>query len=201
MTSESPLLLRLPFTGRWFVGQAGDTPNVNHHMKVRPQWYGVDFLKVGGDSGRTLVRTTGGSVEDFYSWDEPILAPADGEIVSALDGLPDCVLGQKDPANPAGNHVVIKSAPDRFIFVAHLKKGSVAVASGERVKAGQVLGRCGNSGNSTAPHIHLHVQDGPVLNQGRGQRTIFQGIQVELSGKRFENVDWPLLSGLFVWPA
>ena len=141
------------------------------------------------------------SVEDFYSWDEPILAPADGEIVSALDGLPDCVLGQKDPANPAGNHVVIKSAPDRFIFVAHLKKGSVAVASGERVKAGQVLGRCGNSGNSTAPHIHLHVQDGPVLNQGRGQRTIFQGIQVELSGKRFENVDWPLLSGLFVWPA
>ena len=80
MTTGSPLLLRLPFTGRWLVGQAGDTPNVNHHMKVRPQWYGVDFLKVGGDSGRTLVRTTGGSVEDFYSWDEPILARAQGSL-------------------------------------------------------------------------------------------------------------------------
>ena len=201
MTNGSTELLRLPFAGRWFVGQAGDTPNVNHHMKVRAQWFGVDFLKVGGDSGRALVRTNGTAVEDFYSWDEPVLAPAEGEVVGAVDGLSDCVLGQKDPANLAGNHVVIRTAQERFIFIAHLKKGSLAVAVGERVQTGQVLGRCGNSGNSSAPHIHLHVQDTPVLNQGKGQRTVFQGINVELSGKRFDNVDWPLISGLFVWPA
>lgn len=190
---------RLPFNGRWFVGQGGDTPNVNQHMSVRAQWYGVDFLKVGGASQRSLVKTDGASIEDYYSWGEAVFAPVAGTVEAAVDGLPDNPLGKKDSKNPAGNHVVIKVATNRFIFIGHLQNGSVSVKAGDEVKPGQLLGKCGNSGNSDAPHVHLHVQNTPTLNKGLGQNMIFKGINVEMTGKTFENVDWPLIRGLFVW--
>jgi Peptidase family M23 len=188
----------LPFAGRWFVMQGGDTPNVNAHMAVRAQAFGLDFMKVGLPADRALTRTNPPKAEDFYSSGEAVLSPVDGEVIAAVDGLPDNPLGTKDPANPAGNHVVIKAAPERFVFVAHFRQGTVAVKAGERVKRGQALGKCGNSGNSDAPHIHMHVQDTPELNKGTGQNIVFSGIDVELSGKRFENVSWPLIRGLFV---
>jgi murein DD-endopeptidase MepM/ murein hydrolase activator NlpD len=75
----------------------------------------------------------------------------------------------------------------------------VQVKAGQSVTVGQELGKCGNSGNTDLPHIHMHVQDTPTLNQGNGQNMIFKGINVELTGKMFENVDWPLITGLFVW--
>lgn len=72
------------------------------------------------------------------------------------------------------------------------------VAVGEQVAPGQRLGRCGNSGNSDFPHIHMHVQDAPVVNAGHGQNMVFAGIDVELTGKQFTDVTWPLIRGLFV---
>lgn len=189
---------RLPFEGRWFVMQGGDTVNVNHHMGVAAQWYGVDFAKVGGPGMRSLVKTTGANVADFYSWDEPVLSPVDGEVVSVVNDLPDNELGVKDPGHPAGNHVVIKAAANRFAFIAHLRKGSVTVKAGERVAAGQPIGKCGNSGNSDFPHVHMHVQDTPTLDKGSGQNVAFARISVELTGKKFDNVTWPLIRGLFV---
>ena len=191
--------LRLPFGGRWFVGQGGDTLNVNQHMRVRAQWFGVDFVKVGGPNQRALTKSDGKIIEDYYSWGERVLSPASGEVVSVVDDLPDNPLGTKDTAKPAGNYVAIKVAADRFIFIAHLQKGSVEVKPHAQIQAGQLLGKCGNSGNSDAPHIHMHMQDTPILNEGHGQNMIFKSINVELTGKTFENVDWPLIRGLFVW--
>lgn len=191
--------LHLPFNGRWFVGQGGDTLNVNQHMRVRAQWYGIDFLKVGGSSQRAIMKTDGSKIEDYYSWGESVLSPITGEVVAVVNNLPDNPLGTKDTKNPAGNHVVIKVATDRFVFIAHLQKSSVNVKVGDQVKPGQLLGKCGNSGNSEAPHIHMHMQDTPKLNEGLGQNMIFKGINVELTGKIFENVDWPLIRGLFIW--
>ena len=179
--------------------QGGDTLNVNQHMSVRAQWFGIDFMKVAGQSQRELSGTTPLTVKDYYSWGEAVLAPIDGKIVSTIDGLPDNPLGTKDPKNPAGNHVVIATASGTYVFLAHLQKGSVRVKPGQKVAAGQELGRCGNSGNSDAPHIHMHLQDTPTLNQGNGQNMTFKGINAELSGKIFKNVDWPLIRGLFVW--
>ncbi len=189
---------QLPFNGRWFVAQGGDTLNVNQHMRVRAQWYGIDFLKVGGTSQRVLVKTTGAKMEDYYSWGEAVLAPIAGEVASVVDGLPDNPLGTKDAKNPAGNHVVIKVSTNRFVFIGHFQKGSVAIKAGDKIKSGQLLGKCGNSGNSDAPHVHMHMQDTAKLNEGFGQNMIFKSINVELTGKKFENVDWPLICGLFV---
>ena len=189
----------LPFKGRWFVMQGGDTLNVNQHMGLRAQWFGLDLMKVAGPSQRELSSTDTPTIKDYYSWGEPVLAPIAGKAISTVDGLPDNALGTKDPKNPAGNHVVIAAAGAKYVFIAHLQKGSVKVKPGQQVLAGQELGLCGNSGNSDAPHIHMHLQDTPTLNQGNGQNIIFKGINAELSGKIFTNVDWPLIRGLFVW--
>jgi murein DD-endopeptidase MepM/ murein hydrolase activator NlpD len=156
-------------------------------------------MKVGGPSQRALSKSTGSTVEDFYSWGEPALSPVEGEIKAVVDQFPDNPLGVKDAQSPAGNHVVIAVTTNRYLFIAHLQKGSVKAKPGQHVAVGQELGRCGNSGNTDFPHIHMHVQDTPTLNQGQGQNMIFKGINVELTGKTFENVDWPLIRGLFVW--
>ncbi|MDP0500512.1 MAG: M23 family metallopeptidase [Verrucomicrobiota bacterium JB022] len=192
--------LRLPFEGRWFVYQGGDTPNVNHHMAVRAQWYGIDFVKTGGQGGRALTQGEGRRLEDFYSWGEPVLAPLAGEVVAVVNDLPDHPLGEKDAAQPAGNHVVIRTAAGHYLFLGHLQEGSVAVEPGAQVEVGDMLGKVGNSGHSDFPHLHLHLQTEPALNQGLGLNLTFAGIDVELTGKRFTNVEWPLIRGLFVSP-
>ena len=192
--------LCLPFEGRWFVGQGGDTLNVNHHMALQPQWFGIDFVKVNGPSMRELSVPNPTRLEDFYSWGQPVLAPHVGEVVAVVNNLQDNPVGVKDISNPAGNYVSVKIAPNRFVFLGHFQRGTILVKLGERVSLGQVLGRCGNSGNSDLPHIHLHIQDQAALNSGEGKMPVFVGINVELSGKRFENVTWPLMRGLFVSP-
>ena len=190
--------LQLPFEGRWFVAQAGDTSNVNHHMQVREQAFGVDFVKAGGAAGRDLAAGNASRLEDFFGWGAAVLAPASGIVVRVVSDLPDNSLGTKDPEHPPGNHLVIETGDGRFVFVAHLQQGSAKLDVGDRVRAGQPIGRCGNSGNSDFPHIHLHVQD--RLEGGIGQNPIFGPIDVELTGKVFSGVDWPLIRGLFVSP-
>jgi hypothetical protein len=192
------LHLRLPFKGRWYVAQGGDTLNVNQHMEVAAQAFGIDFVKVGGVSNRELSQPNPKRVEDFYAWDQEVLAPIDGEVIAVVNDLPDNALGSKDVNHPAGNYVAIQISPNRFVFLAHFQRGSINVKRGDRVAAGQPLGRCGNSGNSDFPHVHLHVQDRRMLNTGQGQMPVFSNIKVELSGKVFEKVTWPLTRGLFV---
>lgn len=191
---------QLPFKGRWFVMQGGDTPNVNQHMSVKAQWYGIDFMKVSGPGERAIVKTDGYTLEDYYSWGEEVLAPISGEVIAVVNDMPDNPLGKKDAINPAGNHVEVKTSSNVYVFLAHFQKGSITVKKGDHVSVGQSLGKCGNSGNSDGPHIHMHVQDGPTLNQGKGQNILFKNMNVELTGKLFENVEWPVIQGLFVWP-
>jgi len=112
-----------------------------------------------------------------------------------INDRPDNPLGTKDAESPGGNHVVLKLAERRFVFLAHMQRGSVPVKPGDAVRRGQRLGVCGNSGNSDFPHVHLHVQDTPDLNKGRGQTAVFGPINVELSGKQFPGVSWPLIRG------
>ena len=87
---------------------------------------------------------------------------------------------------------------DRYYYLAHLQRGSVRVQVGERVERGQPLARCGNSGNSDYPHLHLHATRSPRFGEGVGENITFSGIDVELAFKRFRNVEWPLIRGLFV---
>jgi peptidase M23-like protein len=199
----SPLLaqgLALPFEGRWFVMQGGDTPNVNNHMQVESQWFAIDFAKVGGLTGRALTSGAPGTsqrLEDFYGWSAEVRAPAAGETVAVENSLPDNPLGAHDTAHPLGNHVVLRIG-ERYYYLAHLQQGSVRVRPGDRVERGQLLGLCGNSGNSDFPHVHLHVTRSPNLGEGRGEIMTFSGVALELSGKHITEGEWPLIRGLFV---
>jgi hypothetical protein len=150
---EECVLLDLPVQGTWLAGHAGATKVTNLHTTHQ---YAIDLLKLGPD-GRLMV----GSdlvVTNWYGYGEPVYAPADGQVVTVVDGLPDGPIGNGDRAHPAGNHVVIDIGNDRQVLLAHLIAGSVAVEEGEVVTSGALIGRVGNSGNSEAPHLHVHVQ-------------------------------------------
>jgi len=78
------------------------------------------------------------------------------------------VPGQMDAEHVFGNHVVIDLGDGEYVVLAHLIRGSVAVKPGDRVAAGQAIALCGNSGHSSEPHLHVHLQTSPTLDDGEG---------------------------------
>ena len=147
--------LRLPFDGEWFVFWGGRKLAENYHAQDRTQRFAYDFVMAKNGASHA---GDGKELEDYYAWDQPILAPADGTVVTIVDGLPDQPPGSMDPKNAAGNMVLLDLGNDEYALLAHLKNGSVKVRPGDVVKQGQELGRCGNSGNTTEPHLHFHLQ-------------------------------------------
>ena len=148
---------RAPFDGIWWVSRGGPREIQNHHVVAPSQFHGYDIIIWNEGAA---YRGDGSMNEDYWVWGQPALAPADGTVVVALDGLEDNTPGVTKPEpHPAGNHVVLQTGPAEFLFIAHLQQGSVRVREGEDVTAGAVLGLTGNSGNSFGPHIHIHLQD------------------------------------------
>ncbi len=163
--------LRLPFDGEWLVFWGGRTLEENYHAANKAQRFATDFL-ISKDGA-----THSGDAQDlrsYYCWDRPILAPAAGAVAVAVDGLPDQTIGAIDRERPAGNHVVLDLGTGEFAFLAHLRQASVTVKRGDEVASGQVLGRCGNSGNSSEPHLHFHLQTTPDLATGEGLPAFFE---------------------------
>lgn len=163
--------LRLPFDGHWYVVWGGHDIAQNYHAATPGQRFAYDLLKVVGDSSH---RGDGQALEDYYCWNEKILAPADGTVLEAVDGLPDQAIGTRNTKAIAGNHVMLDLGNGEYAMLAHLRQGSVAVKAGQRVVAGQELGRCGNSGNTSEPHLHFHLQDAPEFGQGNGLPAFFE---------------------------
>ena len=143
---------------------------------------------MGGSGSRIFAKSNASNLEDFYSWGELVLAPHESEIVAETNHLPDNPIGIKDTTNPAGNYETIKIAPDSFLLLAHLRQGTNTVKLGERIKRGQALGECGNSGNSEYPHVHIHLQNQSEPNEGEGQNLVLSGANTVMNGKRFEKV-------------
>lgn len=157
--------LRLPFDGEWYVFWGGRTVEQNYHAAYRDQRFAYDIVIRRDGSSHTGDGT---QLEQYHCWGQPILAPGAGTVVTALDSLADQQPGQMDPRNALGNHVVLDHGNGEFSLLAHLRRGSVAVRAGERVAQGQKLGECGNSGNTSEPHLHYHLQNGPTFGQGEG---------------------------------
>jgi hypothetical protein len=129
------------------------------------QRFAIDWIRL--DDSDRFVAGDPSVVKNWAGYGEPVFAVAGGVVVATGDGLPDQPPGQlPDPATITlqtvdGNHVVIDIGRGLFVFYAHLKKGSLTVKTGDRVPAGKELGRLGNSGNTSAPHLHLQVMNGP----------------------------------------
>jgi hypothetical protein len=157
--------LRLPFDEEFFVVWGGRTVEQNYHAAHPGQRFAYDLLVVRDGSTHTGDGTRN---EDYHCFGQPILAPADGRVILAVDGIADNVPGQMNAPQVAGNHVIVDHGTGEYSVLAHLRSGSVAVRPGDRVARGQRLGECGNSGNSSEPHLHYQLQDGPEMGPSAG---------------------------------
>lgn len=151
---SSETAFQLPFQDEWLVFWGGKNVFVNYHYEYDEGRYAYDFVKV--KDGYTYEGDPTQN-ESYYAYDEPVLAPAAGTVIAVVDGIEDNVPGEMNPAQSAGNMVVIEHNNGEKSLLAHFKKDSIKVKVGDSVEAGQLLGTCGNSGNSSEPHIHYEV--------------------------------------------
>ena len=157
-------IIDLPVKGAWTAGHAGGSEIVNYHCAVEAQMYAIDIVKIN-DKGQ-FFEGEGKELKDFYTMGENIYSPVAGTIINIVDSLPNAGISfmPMDTINPAGNHLVIEFEPDRYVFLAHLDKGSVKVNKGDQVNSGDLIAQAGNSGNTSWPHLHMHIQDKPIID-------------------------------------
>ncbi len=169
--------MRLPFNDEWTISWGGDTKKLNHHVESKAQKNAFDILIT--DSNGKSFKTDGSNNEDYYAFGKEILAPCDGEVVLAVDGVKDNLPGTRNPTFVTGNTVIIRTVNNEYLFFAHFKQFSVKVKEGQKVKRGHVLGLCGNSGNSSEPHLHFHLQNMEDMNAATGVKCYFDQILVD----------------------
>jgi hypothetical protein len=163
--------LHLPFQEEWFVFWGGRSIQENYHAAYPDQRFAYDFVIVKNE---TTHAGDGTKNEEYYCFGKDILAPASGNVVEAVDGVADNSPGTMNAQEPLGNYVILDHGNGEYSFFAHLKHGSVALKQGDTVEAGQLLGLCGNSGHSSEPHLHYHLQTTAIFQQGEGLPAQFQ---------------------------
>ncbi len=185
--------LSLPFKDRWLVFWGGDTKELNMHRDVPNQQFAFDFIGVNEDG--EMHSGEGKTNEEYFSFGREVLAPADGNVTDVIDGVRDNVPGSMNPYSAVGNVVFIQHREHEVSMLAHLKLGSIKVKVGDKVKTGQVIGLCGNSGNSSQPHLHYHLQNTPVIQDGTGIKCYFQKMNVIEDGKRQLKMNYSPIKG------
>jgi len=129
-----------------------------------------------------------------------VLAPAEGVVTDVVEGVRDNPIDSLNPYSAVGNAVFIQHPSGEVSVLAHLKLGSTRVKPGDTVKAGQLVGQCGNSGNSRKPHLHYHLQDSPVIQTGKGIKVYFQKLVVTSDGKSESKEHYSPIRGDIVSP-
>jgi hypothetical protein len=206
---DHPAVVDFPLRGEWTVERTPADRIPSHGTDVLGQRYAYDFIRTDQRRGTHVHPASslrwvvvGGRTRDCYGWGEPVHAATAGEVVGAVDGVPERewlhVLreswialrttievsrgrGPIDPERLAGNHVIVR-ADGVFALYAHLAPGSVAVTAGQRVAVGEVIGRVGHTGNSTAPHLHFQLMDSGDAPRAHGVACAFESYAVRRDG-------------------
>lgn len=173
---------RLPVRDEWLVFKGGVTPATSHSWGLLAQRYAYDLVRAAADGRRD--EGAGDRLQDYRCYGAAVVAAADGTVVSVRDGVRDGPwpgTGWVDflCRDFRGNWVVVRHAEHEYGFYAHLIPGSIMVAPGDHVEAGTRLGRCGNSGHSTEPHLHFQLQDRPGFFLSMGLPVRFDDVVVE----------------------
>ena len=205
---DDPVVAELPLRGEWLVERTPADRIPSHGTDLLGQRYAYDLIRTDHrrgihvhPAGTLRWLLLGGRTQDCYGWGQPVHAALDGVIVQALDGVAErqwlhpvreswlavtttvgFARGRLDPARLAGNHVITATA-GTYALYAHLAPGSVAVTSGQQVRAGEVIGRVGHTGNSTAPHLHFHLMDSADPLRARGVPCAFAAYLVARDGQ------------------
>lgn len=212
-TLENPVVVEFPLRGENWMAVTTPAHRVpSHGTDMLGQRYAYDFLIVDQRRGvhfhpASTLRGElfGGRTRESYAWGATIHAPFDAEVVRAVDGMPEreWIHPARELANmiknavtftpeklPSilGNHVILR-AGDVYAALVHMAPGTVAVADGQRVHVGDVLGRVGHTGNSTSPHLHFQLMDSADPMTARGIACAFRAYEVERDGEwvRVEN--------------
>ncbi|GEM_PF-240552 len=161
----------LPFKGEWAVINGSYLKEHSHSWGIPTQRYAYDFVKVD-EAGRTHAGDAT-DVEQYHCYDEEIIAPADGKVVEVYNEAEDSLIfgpGKFLSRSPriGGNYVVIQHTPNEYSTLAHLKKDSIQISPGDPVTRGQTIATCGNTGNSTEPHLHFQLQNHPSFFNSLG---------------------------------
>jgi murein DD-endopeptidase MepM/ murein hydrolase activator NlpD len=200
---EDASVVDFPLRGEWRAVNTPASRIPSHGTDMLGQRYAFDLMRLDPGNGsryhpagglRTLL--IGVPTRECHGWGEPIHAPLDGVVVAARDGLPErtrihpvrelaLVLRNGLTFRPTphhvhrvmGNHVILQ-CDDVYAGFAHLTTGSVAVEAGQQVRVGDVLGRVGHTGNSTAPHLHFQLMDGPDPLTAHGVPCAFREYEV-----------------------
>ncbi len=143
--------ISLPFSGKWVVYQGFDD-TWTHKGKYK---YAYDFVQK--IDNKTYMRD-GLQLEDYYAFGKSILSPIEGYVIDCRHDLIDNFIGSVDRVNNWGNYIIIKSSTGFFVEISHLMQYSLSVKVGDFVKLNDPLAKCGNSGYSPEPHIHIQVQ-------------------------------------------
>ncbi|GAH46379.1 unnamed protein product [marine sediment metagenome] len=163
--------IALPIIGDWRISQ-GHSGNITH----KDAWkYALDF-DVTDEDGKTY-KNPGVDVKDYYCYDLPVAAPADGYIVEILDGIEDNKINEVNMKDNWGNTVVIKHGEGFYSKMSHIRNDSFTVEVGDHVSKGHIVGYCGSSGRSPEPHLHFQLQATPYV----GSQTITYPISYYLT--------------------
>jgi hypothetical protein len=205
---DDPVVVELPLRGEWSIQRSPADRIPSHGTDLLGQRYAYDLVRTDHRRGSTCTPRgpcagccSGGRTRDCYGWGQPVHAAFDGVVIQAVDGVPErqwlhpvreswlavkttlgFARGGLDPTRLAGNHVIVATG-GTYALYAHLALGSVAVTKGQQVRAGEVLGRVGHSGNSTAPHLHFQLMDSPDPLRARGIPCAFAAYLVERDGQ------------------
>ena len=158
-TKDTAIELDFPLRdGTYYVGQGGNSVTLNYHNAYTSQQYAIDVSKLN-ILGMRAAGIYPSELEKYYIFGEPVYSPCSGVITSGRNDLPDLVPPESDPENAAGNHVYIKCDNEEAkVLIAHMQESSVTAKEGDIVERGQQIGRIGNSGNTTEPHLHIHAE-------------------------------------------
>jgi murein DD-endopeptidase MepM/ murein hydrolase activator NlpD len=204
-TSDA-VVVEFPLRGEWVAARTPAHRVPSHGTDLLGQRYAFDFVRPDHRRGLRLHPGSalrgalfGERTRDFYGWGQPIHAAFDGVVVAAVDRVPERgrvhMVGELAHAltttvgfNPArgvdsvaGNHVILRGA-DAFAVFAHLVPETVSVTTGQTVRAGEVIGRVGHTGNSTAPHLHFHLMDSPDPLRAKGIPCAFEAYLARRDG-------------------
>lgn len=157
----------LPVRGSWLVFTGGRSAYDNYHATKSDERFGYDFI--GVRDGK-IYTGNGEELADYFSFGQPVLAPAEGTVVATVDkyddNTPKKAYQNGDPKE--GNNIVIDHGNGEFSMLPHLKHGSIKVKTGEKVRAGQEIALCGSSGTSPFPHVQYHLQNTAEWSKGEG---------------------------------
>lgn len=181
----------LPFTGEWLVVNGGVDKALSHSWGINSQRYAYDFIKT--DNQLKSYKDDRKKLDNYYSYGRDIIAPADGMVVELSNKSKDSKMMWHHSTDPLirdirGNYIVIKHSDNEYSFIAHIKPNSFLVQKGDQVKRYQKLAECGNSGNSTEPHIHFHIQNRKGFVLSAGLPVKFKNIKVQ-KVKEYKNYD------------